>query len=41
MVSQGFRHLPITRDGELVGCISARDILAYLDREILGADAAE
>ena len=40
MVSQGFRHLPITRDGKLVGCISVRDLLRYIDRAILGADPA-
>ena len=41
MVSQGFRHLPIIRDGELVGSISVRNILRYLDGEILGAKSAE
>lgn len=40
MVSQGFRHLPITRDGELAGSISVRNILRYIDREILGAEPA-
>ena len=39
MVSQGFRHLPITREGELVGSISVRNILRYLDRKVLGAEA--
>ena len=38
MVAQKFRHLPITRDGKLVGSISVRNILRYVDREILGAD---
>ncbi|MFQ5351330.1 MAG: cyclic nucleotide-binding/CBS domain-containing protein [Thermoanaerobaculia bacterium] len=38
MVSQGLRHLPITRGGKLVGSISVRNILRYIDREILGAD---
>ena len=28
----GFRHLPITREGQLVGIISLRDILGYLSR---------
>ncbi len=41
MVSQGFRHLPITRGGELVGSISVRNILRYIDGKILGADAGE
>jgi CBS domain-containing protein len=41
MVSQGFRHLPITRDGELAGSISVRDLLRYIDGEILGADPTE
>lgn len=40
MVAQGFRHLPITRDGRLEGSISVRNILSYVDREILGADPA-
>jgi CBS domain-containing protein len=39
MVSQGFRHLPITRDGKLAGSISVRNLLRYIDREILGAKA--
>ena len=38
MVSQGFRHLPITRGGALEGSVSVRNILRYIDREILGAD---
>ena len=37
MVSQGFRHLPITSDGELAGSISVRNLLRYIDCEILGA----
>lgn len=35
MVSQGFRHLPITRAGKLAGSISVRNILRYIDRDIL------
>ena len=38
MVSQGIRHLPINRGGELVGSISVRNILRYIDARILGAD---
>ena len=30
----GYRHLPITTDGKLVGVISIRDILGYLSRRI-------
>ena len=41
MVSQGFRHLPITRSGKLVGSISVRNILHYLDHKILGVETAE
>ena len=41
MVSQRFRHLPITRGGKLVGSISVRNILRYIDRAILGAEPAE
>jgi CBS domain-containing protein len=40
MVSQGFRHLPIMREGNLAGSISVRNILRYIDREILGAAPA-
>jgi len=40
MVSQGFRHLPITHGGKLVGSISVRNLLRYLDRDILGAGSA-
>ena len=36
MVSQGFRHLPITRDGKLAGSISVRNLLRYIDDKILG-----
>jgi CBS domain-containing protein len=28
--SHGFRHLPVTRDGRLVGILSTRDFLAFL-----------
>jgi CBS domain-containing protein len=38
MVSQGFRHLPITRDGKLAGSISVRNLLRYIDRDILGTE---
>ncbi len=27
MISQGFRHLPVTEDGRLLGIVSLRDIL--------------
>ncbi len=37
MVTQGFRHLPILDRGKLAGTISVRNILRYIDREILGA----
>ena len=40
MVTQGFRHLPITRGGKLAGSISVRNLLRYIDAEILGADPA-
>jgi len=40
MVSQGFHHLPITRGGKLAGAISVRNLLRYIDGEILGADPA-
>lgn len=41
MVSQGFRHLPIMRDGKLAGSISVRNLLRYIDRDILGAEPAD
>lgn len=41
MVSQGIRHLPITREGTLAGSISVRNILRYIDRRILGAETSE
>ena len=28
MLSRGFRHLPVTQDGELVGIVSLRDVLS-------------
>jgi len=28
MLSRGFRHLPVTRDGDLVGIVSLRDVLS-------------
>ena len=41
MVSQGIRHLPIHREGELVGSISVRNILRYIDSAVLGAEPGE
>ncbi len=32
VVSKGFRHLPVVEDGELVGVISANDLLAEVIR---------
>ena len=28
MLSRGFRHLPVTQDGDLVGLVSLRDVLS-------------
>ena len=28
MLSRGFRHLPVTQDGDLVGIVSLRDVLS-------------
>ena len=36
MVSYGFRHLPVVSKGELLGSISVRNILRYLNSEVLG-----
>jgi len=33
MMLGGYRHIPIERDGRLVGIVSVRDILAYLARQ--------
>jgi CBS domain-containing protein len=33
----GFRHIPITRDGAVVGVISVRDILRYITDDLLTA----
>ncbi len=37
MVSRGFRHLPVVSDGALVGFLSVRTILAYVNDELIGA----
>lgn len=40
MVAYGFRHLPLVSEGEILGYISVRNILAYLrDNVIAGAPA--
>ena len=36
MVSQSFRHLPITDGDELVGLLSIRGVLRYLYEDVLG-----
>jgi CBS domain-containing protein len=35
----GFRHIPITADGVVVGVISVRDVLRYLTEELLALEA--
>ncbi len=35
MVAYGFRHLPVVDDGRLLGFVSVRNILAYVDRQVL------
>ena len=30
MCGGGYRHIPVTRDGEVVGLVSARDLLRYI-----------
>ncbi len=37
MVVGGYRHVPITSDGKLVGTISVRDVLAYLAEHVIDA----
>ncbi len=32
VVNKGFRHLPVMRDGELIGIVSANDLLAQVIR---------
>ena len=34
----GFRHVPIMRDGDVIGVISARDILRYLTDSVLAGE---
>ncbi len=34
----GYRHIPILRDGDIVGVISVRDILRYFSEKILAGD---
>lgn len=42
MVVGGYRHVPITNDGKLVGTVSVRDILAHLAKQldVIAAGAA-
>lgn len=35
----GYRHVPVVRDGTLVGVVSARDVLKYLVKQGRGASA--
>lgn len=37
MVSRRLRHLPVVSEGHLVGYLSVRNILAYLNDELIGA----
>lgn len=39
MVAMGFRHLPVSAGGRVVGYISVKSILAYLHRDVLAAEA--
>lgn len=42
MSTRDFRHLPVTRDGIVVGIVSLRDVIAYLARwypELMAASA--
>ena len=36
MVSQSFRHLPITDGDAVVGLLSIRGVLRYLHEDVLG-----
>lgn len=40
MVAHGFRHLPLVSDGEILGYISVRNILAFLRDEVIAEAAA-
>ena len=40
MDAGGYRHLPILRDGRVVGVISVRDILRYITEQLLTAEPA-
>jgi signal-transduction protein with cAMP-binding, CBS, and nucleotidyltransferase domain len=35
MVAYGFRHLPLVSDGEILGYISVRNILAFLHQDVI------
>lgn len=37
MVSRGLRHLPVVAEGAMVGFISVRTILGYLNDELIGS----
>ena len=40
MVAHGFRHLPLVSDGEILGYIAVRNILAFLHEDVLVKAAA-
>lgn len=40
MVAQGLRHLPVVVGDDLKGFISARNVLRYLHRDVIGSEPA-
>ena len=40
MVAHGFRHLPLVSEGEILGYIAVRNILAFLHQDIIAASAS-
>ena len=40
MVSEGLRHLPVIDQGRLLGFVSVRNVLRYIDHDVIGPSAS-